>query len=100
MLGLTYRTMDIAKYKKNHKTSYLAEMYEKLLADEADLKALMASDASMAEMGKHDLENIETQKKDIENQVKAIEEADKAEEEFPNELIMEIRAGAGGDEAA
>ncbi len=92
--------MDIAKYKKNHKTSYLAEMYEKLVKDEADLKALMASDASMAEMGKADLENIDIQKKDIERQVEAIEAAEKEEEEFPNELIMEIRAGAGGDEAA
>jgi peptide chain release factor 1 len=92
--------MDIAKYKKNHKTSYLAEMYEKLEKDEADLKALMASDASMKEMGQSDLENIDTQKKDIVRQVEAIEAAEKEEEEFPNELIMEIRAGAGGDEAA
>jgi peptide chain release factor 1 len=92
--------MDLAKYKKNHKTSYLAEMYENLEREEADLRALMASDASMAEMGKADLENIETQKKDIVRQVEAIEAAEKQEEEFPNELIMEIRAGAGGDEAA
>lgn len=92
--------MDIAKYKKNHKTSYLAEMYEKLERDENDLKALMASDLSMAEMGKADLESIEAQKADIVKQVEAIDAAEKEEEEFPNELIMEIRAGAGGDEAA
>ncbi len=92
--------MDIAKYKKNHKTSYLAEMYEKLEKEETDLKALMTSDSSMAEMGKADLENIQTQKADIEKQVKAIEEADILEDEMPNELIMEIRAGAGGDESA
>ena len=87
--------MDIAKYKKNHKTSYLAEMYEKLERDEADLRALMETDASMKEMGRTDLEHIEAQKKDIEKQVLAIESAEKEEEEFPNELIMEIRAGAG-----
>lgn len=92
--------MDIAKYKKNHKTSYLAEMYEKLEKEEVDLRALMKSDASMAELGQADLENIEIQKKDIVRQVEAIEAVDKEEEEFPNELIMEIRAGAGGDEAA
>jgi peptide chain release factor 1 len=92
--------MDITKYKKNHKTSYLAEMYEKLEKDEAELKALMATDASMLEMGQADLENIGVQKADIVKQVEAIEAADKQEEEFPNELIMEIRAGAGGDEAA
>jgi peptide chain release factor 1 len=92
--------MDITKYKKNHKTSYLAEMYEKLEKDEAELRVLMSSDASMQDMGKADLENIEAQKKDIIKQVEAIEAAEKEEEEFPNELIMEIRAGAGGDEAA
>ncbi|HVU06792.1 MAG TPA: PCRF domain-containing protein [Candidatus Paceibacterota bacterium] len=92
--------MDIAKYKKNHKTSYLADMYEKLDKDETDLKALMASDASMADMGKADLESIDAQKKDIVRQVEAIEAAEKEEEQFPNELIMEIRAGAGGDESA
>ena len=72
--------MDIAKHKKNHKTSYLAEMYEKLEKDEADLKALMQSDASMAELGKADLENIDVQKKDIVKQVEAIEAAEKEEE--------------------
>ncbi|HZT35467.1 MAG TPA: PCRF domain-containing protein, partial [Nitrososphaera sp.] len=92
--------MDIAKYKKNHKTSYLADMYEKLVKDEADLKALMESDASMRELGKADLESIELQKKDIEKQVEAIDAADREEEEFPNEIMMEIRAGAGGEESA
>lgn len=92
--------MDIAKYKKNHKTSYLADMYEKLEKDERDLKVLMESDPSMKEMGQADLENIQAQKADIVKQVEVIEAAEKEEEEFPNELIMEIRAGAGGDESA
>jgi len=92
--------MDLAKYKQNHKTSYLADMYEKLEKDEVELKVLMESDVSMAELGKADLSNIEIQKNDILKQIEAIEQTDKEEEEFPNELIMEIRAGAGGDESA
>lgn len=92
--------MDLAKYKKNHKTSYLADMYEKLDREELDLKALIDADPSMRELGTADLENIVLQKRDIERQIEAIEAAEKEEEEFPNELIMEIRAGAGGDEAA
>jgi len=75
-------------------------MYEKLEKDEADLKVLMESDPSMKELGLSDLENIQIQKKDIALQLEAIDVAEKEEEEFPNELIMEIRAGAGGDEAA
>ena len=92
--------MDIAKYRKNHKTSYLADMCEKLEKDEAELRALMEADPSMRELGAADLESIDAQKKDIVKQAEAIEAADKEEEQFPNELIMEIRAGAGGDEAA
>lgn len=92
--------MDIAKYKKNHKTSYLAEMYEKLDKEEADLKVLMDSDPTMKEMGLAEIENIEVQKTELIRQVTAIDEAEKQEEEFPNEIIVEIRAGAGGDEAA
>lgn len=92
--------MDIAKYKKNHKTSYLAEMYEKLDKEEADLKVLMDTDPTMKEMGQAELENIEVQKTELIRQVTAIDEAEKQEEEFPNEIIVEIRAGAGGDEAA
>ncbi|MEN9622228.1 MAG: peptide chain release factor 1, peptide chain release factor 1 [Candidatus Parcubacteria bacterium] len=75
-------------------------MYEKLDKEEADLKVLMDSDASMKEMGVAELENIQVQKTELIRQVTAIDEAEKQEEEFPNEIIIEIRAGAGGDEAA
>jgi len=92
--------MDLAKYKKNHKTSYLAEMYEKLEKDEAGLRALIDDDVSMKEMGAIDLEHIEAQKKEIEKQIEAIDAADVLEDEMPNEVIMEVRAGAGGDESA
>ncbi|MEK7607596.1 MAG: PCRF domain-containing protein [Patescibacteria group bacterium] len=92
--------MDLAKYKKNHKTAYLADMYEKLERDEADLHRLCEIDSSMKEMGALDLSNIKTQKQDIIRQIEAIEISEKEEEEFPNEIILEIRAGTGGDEAA
>lgn len=85
--------------KKNHKTTYLVEMYEKLLKDEADLEVL-SHDPEMMELAKSDLESINIQKEGILNQIKLILEAEKEEEEFPNEVIIEIRAGAGGDEAS
>ncbi len=93
--------MDLARYKKNRKTAYLALMYEKLESDEADLRRLCETDSSMREMGTADLANIEAQKKDIARQMETIETSEKEEEEeFPNEIILEIRAGTGGDEAA
>ena len=95
--------MDLEAYKKNHKTAYLAEIYEKLEKEERDL-LVMANDPSMKEMAEVDLANIIEQKKSLETQIQAIidhkkEEDEKADKEIPNELILEVRAAAGGDEA-
>ncbi len=92
--------MDIENLKKNPKTQYLATQYEQLLAQEKDVQDLIASDPSMADLGADELSSIAIQKTALEGQVKAIEESEKEEEEFPNEIILEARAGAGGDEAA
>ena len=92
--------MDLPSLKSNHKTAYLAETYERLLKDEAELRALMTHDPSMRELGLDDLKSIEAQKAELEKQIQGILDAEKAEDEFPNEIILEIRAGAGGDEAA
>jgi peptide chain release factor 1 len=91
--------MNLEEYKKNHKTAFLAEMYEKLLKDEAELLALMEKDPSMKEMGQADFDLIQEQKKNTEDQIKAIIESEKEEIEYPTELILEVRAAAGGDEA-
>jgi peptide chain release factor 1 len=90
----------IQELKKDHKTSYLAESYEKLLREEEVVREMMESEGELREMAVKELEIIEEQKQGIEAQIKAIEDADKEEEQFPNEIVLEIRAGAGGDEAS
>jgi len=90
----------LPELKKDHKTSYLAESYEKLLREEEVVREMLGSDDSLHEMAVKELEIIETQKHGIEDQIKAIEESEKEEEQFPNEVVLEIRAGAGGDEAS
>lgn len=91
--------MNLEELRKNHKTAYIADMYEKLQKDEAELLALIEKDESMKELGQADLKYFVEQKKNLEDQLKAIEESEKEEDEVPNELILEVRAGAGGDEA-
>lgn len=92
--------MDIESLKKNPRTQYLAQEYEKLLKQESELEDLLASDASLSEMITQEKETILVQKSALEEQIKEIEKAEQEEEEFPNEIILEARAGAGGDEAA
>lgn len=93
-------TMDLDSLKQNHKTQYLATEYERLLKQEEEVKALIASDPSMQEIASDELASLALQKTAIEDQIKAIEASEKEEEEFPNEIILEARSGAGGDEAA
>ena len=92
--------MDLDLLKKNPKTQYLVTQYEQLLKQEEDIRTLIASDDSMKELGEEDLAAISVQKQALEEQITAIETAEKEEEEFPNEIVLEARAGAGGDEAA
>lgn len=96
----SYHRMNLEELKQNHKTQYLASEYERLLAQEQEVQALIESDPSMQSIATDELASLAIQKKAIEDQVKAIQQAEKEEEEFPNEIILEARAGAGGDEAA
>ncbi|MDE1974952.1 MAG: PCRF domain-containing protein [Patescibacteria group bacterium] len=92
--------MNLDEYKSNPKTAFLAASYDKLLADEKET-LMLAADPSMKEMADHELASIIEQKKALEEQMKAIVAADEAEAEAsPNEMVLEVRAGAGGDEAA
>lgn len=91
--------MNLEEYKKNHKTAYLAEIYEKLLKEEAELLSMIASDPSMKEIAENDLAILSEQKKNTEDQIKVIIESEKEEIEYPTELVLEIRAATGGDEA-
>lgn len=92
--------LNIEGLKKNPKTNFLAQEYERLGREEEKVKEMARGDASMEELVGEELANIETQKRGLAAQMKTITEAEKQEDEFPNEIILEVRAGAGGEEAA
>lgn len=91
--------LDLELYRGNHKTSYLVEMHDRLLKEEADLRA-MSTDPSMAELAVAELAAIEEQKKGVIKQLEDIIASEKEEIETPKEVILEVRAGTGGEEAA
>lgn len=90
---------DLEKFKANPKTAHLAELYEKLEKEESETRFLSASGSDLSELAAPELENLKLQKEALVFQMQEILKGDE-EEEFPNEIILEIRAGAGGDEAA
>jgi len=92
--------IDLKKYKENPKTSYLAETYERLQKEEAQILEMSQKDAEMKNLAEDELKNFHGQMEAIQKQMEDIAAGEKEEEEFPNEAILEVRAGAGGDEAA
>jgi peptide chain release factor 1 len=89
----------LQEIKDNHKTAYLGVQLEALLAAEREALEL-ATDPAMKELAEEELKRIANERGTIESQVEVILKAEKEEEKFPNEVVLEVRAGAGGDEAA
>jgi peptide chain release factor 1 len=90
---------NLDELKQNHKTSFLAYEYERLLVQKKDIEE-MSTDPEMMEMAKDELATLNEQIKGIEDRVAEILKADEEEEDFPSEVILEIRPGAGGEESS
>ncbi len=92
--------MDISKYKDNPKTAYLAGECERLGHKVEELQALARADPAMAELADAERVELVAAQEALAAQMDDILKQDEEEERYPNEVILEIRAGAGGDEAA
>jgi protein subunit release factor A len=88
--------LDIEELKKDHNTNYLATQLEKILREEAEVRAMLDSDESLHELAGKELQTIQEEKERIEKQIQDILDKEKEKEEFPNEIVLEVRAGAGG----
>jgi len=91
---------NLEELKKNHNTSYFANEYERLLNEEKKVNEMVGEDESLKELAEEEIQNIKFQKDAIERQIEEMIKSEKEEEEFPNEIVLEVRAGAGGDEAS
>ena len=91
---------NLDELKRNHKTSYLAGILERLDKEEIEVREMLARDVSLKEMAEGELKSIQEQRENTEKQIQDILNKDMEEEEIANEIILEVRAGAGGDEAS
>lgn len=91
--------MDIEELKQNPRTQFYATELERIAAKEEETREMLA-DLDMREMAEEELKILAEQRDGVEKQIQEIIEKEKEEEKFPNEIILEVRAGAGGDEAS
>ena len=85
---------DLSRFKDNPKTAFLAAEYERLLAEEAEVKELAVGE--MGALAADDLARLAEQKASVVTEMERILAAEEKEEEFPNEIVLEVRAGVGG----
>lgn len=92
--------LNLEELKKDHKTSYLAGVLETLIHQESEVKEMLASDDKLQGLASEELKIIQIKREETEKQIQDILNKEKEEEKFPNEIVLEVRAGAGGDEAS
>ncbi|MAQ77364.1 peptide chain release factor 1 [Candidatus Campbellbacteria bacterium] len=91
---------DIDAIRDNHSTQFFATQIQDLMQKLIETEE-MASDPEMAELAKGEIKNLKIQiNAYIEQAQDIIKKEEEADKESPREIILEIRAGAGGDEAS
>lgn len=89
----------IKEHKDNPKTSFLVGEFLRLEEKKDDSKKLLENE-EMRELAEVEVSELEEQQNAISNQIEDILKKEEEEEKFPNEVVLEVRAGAGGDEAS
>lgn len=85
--------------KKNHNTAYLAEEYERLDKEALESHAAAGGDPEMALMAEEDETRIRARQQEILSDLERILDKEKEVEAEAKAIVLEFRAGAGGDEA-
>ena len=92
---------DVERFRGNPQTAYLFREYDRLKGEIAETKKMMKIDPALSELALSDLKQLE---ENLVMVVQNIENANKSElvenGSDSNEMILEVRAGAGGEEAA
>ena len=87
------------EWKNNHKTAYFAEEYERLQRELEEGQAAAGDDPDMQAMAAEDTARIGVRQQELLAEIERILEKDREEETLPYAIVLEFRAGAGGDEA-
>ena len=88
----------LEQLKSNERTRYIALELERVLSKQKETQK-MVSQKDMAELAHEELQDLAKQEAILYKQIESILKKEEEEEEFPNEIVLEVRAGAGGDEA-
>ena len=88
------------EFKKNFATAYLAEEYERLEEEIALAHEAAGTDIELIRLAKEDEMRARAREAEILSEIERICAKEKEVETQPRSIVLELRAGTGGDEAA
>lgn len=88
------------QYADDRRVSYLVQEWKRLTQAELDAQELIETDPSMGELAKKELAEVEVQKDTLMKEIERIVGSDGDDKKLPNEMVLEVRAGVGGEEAS
>ncbi len=90
----------INAFRADHRTQFLASQYDALCAREEELMDMATTDESMRELVEEERQELNIQRDQLFAEMSHIRESSKGEEAKAYGVILEVRAGVGGEEAA
>lgn len=90
----------LKEYANDNRVAYLVQEYDRLEAEAIEAHDMGTKDVELKELATEDIKKINEAKRQVIEQIEKIVKEDIEEQKFPNEAVLEVRAGAGGEEAA
>lgn len=97
---MEFDSEQLETYRESHKTQFLARQFDELARRRSEAALMAAEDPAMAELAAAELAELDEQLAGLFGEMEKIMKEAKVEEERPYGVVLEVRAGAGGDEAA
>jgi hypothetical protein len=91
---------ELKTFQDNHKTAYLYTHYVSLTQKITETEELLSAHPEMKDLAGDELATLKSERDETLSQMRAILDKEKEEEKISKEIIIEIRAGAGGEEAS
>lgn len=86
--------------RENPKTQFLMSQFDVLSEKLHEAEVFLGEDPSMEDLAREEMQSLTVQQKALYDEMVRILESTRAEEAKPYGVILEVRAGAGGEEAA
>jgi len=91
--------MDISDFRSNQKTAYLAAEYDRLEKERMRVMQMVKDDPTLSELAHEEETGLVLQQEALLRDMEAILAPKGGSPDEPVSVVMEFRAGAGGDEA-